>query len=103
MSGSLPDDGYLDGNALAGGLREVFAVDVTAATGRCAGCGLVGPVAALRVYDRAPGLVARCPRCEAVVLRLVRGPDRAWLDLRGTMHLEIPLPADGPSPGPDGS
>jgi hypothetical protein len=84
-------DAYTDGNSLAGPLREVFAVDVTAATGRCAGCGLASPVAALRVYGPAPGLVARCPGCGEVVLRLVRGPDAAWLDLRGTVHLRIPL------------
>jgi hypothetical protein len=85
-------EGYSDGNALAGPLREVFAVDVTVATGRCAGCGLASPVATLRVYSRAPGLVARCPGCDEVVLRLVRGPDAAWLDLRGVQHLRIPLP-----------
>ncbi|ANZ40161.1 hypothetical protein BBK82_33145 [Lentzea guizhouensis] len=84
-------DDHVDGNALAGDLREIFAVDLTAATGRCAGCGYRGEVASLRVYTNAPGLVARCPRCEEVVLRLVRGPDRAWLDLRGTVSLEIPL------------
>lgn len=84
---------HLDGNALAGSLREIFAVDVTAATGRCVGCGLTGPVATLRVYHQSPGLVARCPECDHVVLRVVRGPDRAWLDLRGTVSLEIPLPS----------
>ncbi|MET9343695.1 MULTISPECIES: DUF6510 family protein [unclassified Nonomuraea] len=82
---------HLDGNALAGPLGEIFAVDVTAAVGRCAACGLRGPVAALRVYDAGPGLVARCPGCEEVVLRLVRGPQEAWLDLRGTVSLRIPL------------
>jgi hypothetical protein len=81
----------LDGNALAGPLREVFAVDVTVATVRCAGCRRVGVVAELPVYAHAPGLVARCPACEQVVLRLVRGPDRAWLDLHGSAYLEVPL------------
>ena len=60
---------------------------------RCAGCGTVdvgGRTAGLR--RTRPGLVARCPGCEDVVLRLVRGPDRAWLDLRGTVALRIPLP-----------
>ena len=84
-------ESVLDGNALAGPLRELFAVDVTAAIGRCEGCGRVGPVATLVLYGPAPGLVARCPGCDAVVLRLVRGPDRAWLDLRGVTSLEIPL------------
>jgi Family of unknown function (DUF6510) len=87
------DDHFTDGNALAGPLREIFAVDVITASGRCAGCGRVDTVATLRVYADAPGLVARCPSCDSVVLRLVRGPDRAWLDLRGTVALEVPLPA----------
>ena len=84
---------FTDGNALAGPLRELFAVDITVAQGRCAGCGLVGPIASLRVYghDRGPGLVARCPGCGEVVLRLVRTPAEAWLDLRGTVSLRIPL------------
>ncbi len=67
---------YLDGNALAGPLSEIFAVDITAALGRCANCGRTGPVAALRLYVRAPGLVARCPGCDAVMMRLVRVPVR---------------------------
>ncbi|WP_433435873.1 DUF6510 family protein [Nonomuraea sp. CA-141351] len=83
---------HLDGNALAGPLSEIFAVDVTAATGRCAGCGLTGPVASLRVYGPEPGLVARCPGCDEVILRLVRGPGTAWLDLRGTVSLRVDLP-----------
>lgn len=83
---------YVDGNALAGPLSEIFVVDLTAAVGRCVNCGLVGPVATLRLYQRAPGQVARCPRCGEVILRLVRGPHTAWLDLRGTVGLRIPLP-----------
>jgi uncharacterized protein DUF6510 len=43
------------------------------------------------VYAQAPGAVARCVGCEAVLIRLVRGPDRAWLDLRGLVCLEIGL------------
>jgi len=84
-------DLFEDGNVLAGPLREIFAVDITAATQRCVHCGRTGPVATLRVYSHAPGLVARCPGCDEVVLRLVRGPDCAWLDLTGTVSLRIPL------------
>ena len=69
-------------------------MDLTAAVGRCAGCGQANPVATLRVYTRAPGLVARCPSCDNVVVRLVRGPDTVWLDLKGTVSLRITLPAD---------
>jgi hypothetical protein len=85
-------DDYTDGNALAGPLGELFTVDMTTARGRCAGCGTTGTVAQMRVYEKAPGLVARCPQCEVVLLRLVRAPDRAYLDLRGVVALEIPLP-----------
>ena len=84
-------DLFEDGNALAGPLREIFAVELTTATGRCVACGRVDTIAALRVYDHAPGAVARCPGCDAVLLRLVRGPGRAWLDLRGLVCLEIRL------------
>ncbi|MDF2706210.1 DUF6510 family protein [Nonomuraea muscovyensis] len=83
---------HLDGNALAGPLSEIFATDVTAATGRCANCGLAGPIAGLHVYGPEPGLVARCPGCDEVVLRLVRGPGTAWLDLRGAVSLRVSLP-----------
>jgi Family of unknown function (DUF6510) len=84
---------YLDGNVLGGPLREVFAVDVTAAVGRCASCGTSGAIGEARVYADAPGLVARCPACGEVLLRLVQGDGRAWLDLRGISCLELALPA----------
>ena len=77
---------------LAGALGELFTVDITTATGQCAPCGTSGAIAQARVYPDAPGLVARCPACGQVVLRLVRWPSRAWLDLRGITCLEIPLP-----------
>ncbi|MEV7452692.1 DUF6510 family protein [Streptomyces nigra] len=83
--------GYLDGNALAGPLSEVFAVDVTAATTRCVNCGCTGPVARLHVYGYAPGLVARCQRCGGVVLRTTRTRNGVWLDMSGTTSLAISL------------
>jgi len=94
MATTVPEDGhddYLDGNALAGPLSELFAVDVTAAISRCAHCGSTGPVAGLRVYARGPGLTARCSTCSGVVLRLVRGTDTAWLDMRGAVTVAVPL------------
>lgn len=81
----------LDGNAMAGDLLEVFAVDATSARFTCAGCGHADAVATLRIWGPAPGRVARCPQCEDVVIRVVRAPDRIFLDLRGTVRLEFPL------------
>jgi hypothetical protein len=91
-------DDYEDGNTLAGPLSEIFTVDVTTAVVRCVNCAATGPLATLRVYGHAPGLVARCPGCEEVVLRLVRTTDSAWLDLRGTVSLRIPLAVPAPAP-----
>ena len=82
----------LDGNAIAGELFELFGVEMTVATGVCGGCGAVDLVARLDVYVHAPGIVVRCPHCEAVLMRVVRGRDRVWLDLRGVRSLEISVP-----------
>jgi hypothetical protein len=38
--------------------------------------------------------VLRCATCATVQLRFVRGPRRAWLDLRGIDVLEVPLTID---------
>jgi hypothetical protein len=83
---------WSDGNALAGPLGDLVRVDVTTAIGRCTNCGRTGPMAEVRVFDHAPGVVARCPTCDQVLLRLVRDPGRAWLDLRGLAYLQVPAP-----------
>lgn len=82
----------LDGNAAAGQLGEVFAVEITAATSRCAGCGSTAAIGALAAYADGPGTVLRCRRCDGAVLRVVRGPGRLWLDLRGAEYLDVDLP-----------
>jgi hypothetical protein len=84
---------YVDGNALGGTLREVFAVDITGARGRCAGCGTVNMVATSHVYVQSAGAVARCASCGDVLIRIVSAPDRMFLDFRGMSFLEITLPA----------
>jgi hypothetical protein len=84
---------HLDGNVLGGELGELFTVDITTATGQCATCGATGTIAQTMVYTDAPGLIACCPACGAVMLRLVRGPGRAWLDLRGIACLQLTTPA----------
>jgi hypothetical protein len=83
---------WSDGTALAGPLQDLFRVDVTTAVGGCGGCGRTVPMAQARVFDHAPGVVARCPTCDQALLRLVRGPGRAWMDLRGLTWLQLPVP-----------
>ena len=84
-------DAMLDGNTLAGPLSEVLTAEVTTAIARCRGCGRSTVVAELVVYGPEPGLVARCPGCADILLRLVRGPESAWLDLAGMSSLRLPL------------
>ena len=81
---------YLDGNAAAGALSDVFAVDLTTAVGRCDGCGRTAVFAESKLYVDAPGMVARCNGCEAVLLRVVTTPDNTYLDLRGLTYLRVP-------------
>jgi len=80
---------YQDGNALAGPLGEVFAIDITAAVTTCAGCGRRDRVAELRVYGGELGMVARCAGCDGVVLRYAHTPGGGWLDLRGAVSLRL--------------
>jgi ribosomal protein S27E len=87
-------DLWFDGSALAGPFNDVLGVEVTTAIGRCTNCGREGPMAEVRVFDHAPGVVARCPVCDHVLLRLVRGSGRAWLDLRGLTYLQLPVPEE---------
>jgi hypothetical protein len=82
------DDTWVDGNVLAGTMRELLSIDITSVRGRCAGCGRTGPLAEARVY-RSAGLVARCPGCEAVLMRVVQASDRVFLDLHGIALLEL--------------
>lgn len=72
----------LDGNAIAGPLYDVYGEEMTMARGRCTVCGATGPIAELRVYVRAPGMVARCRSCDSVVFVLV--------EVRGTTHMHDP-------------
>ena len=76
-------DDYLDGNAAAGELSNIFAMDVMAAEGQCAQCGATKRFAEAHLYMQGPGLVARCSVCQHVVLRLVNVRERVFLDLSG--------------------
>ncbi len=79
----------LDGNAIGGLLWEVFGAETTLARSVCGACGARGIVAELHVYVRAPGTVVRCPACGGVLMRIVQGPGRTWLDLTGLHSLEL--------------
>ena len=79
----------LDGNAIGGLLNELFGTELTAAPCVCGGCGAREEIARLDVYVHAPGVVVRCRHCGDVMIRIVRGPSRTWIDLTGTARLEL--------------
>ncbi len=78
---------YVDGNAAAGELSRIFAIDVTTAEGQCAHCGATRRFAEAHLYMECPGVVARCAVCEHVLLRLVSVRKRVFLDVRGMRYL----------------
>lgn len=68
----MEEESFLDGNAIAGLLQDVFGRDMTAETGCCDGCGATTVLAAVRVYRSGPGDVVRCPNCESVLMVIVQ-------------------------------
>jgi ribosomal protein L40E len=85
----VADERRLDGNAIGGVLFELFGAEMTDVPGVCASCGARAQMAATDVYIHAPGIVVRCRHCESVLLRIVRGRDRSWLDLSGLGSIEL--------------
>ena len=83
---------YVDGNAVMGMLAEAFHSEMSIATVTCANCGRSGRFADRHVYDRGPGMVARCPHCGEVNARMVRTPTDVWIDLNGSTSWRIPVP-----------
>ena len=83
---------YLDGNAAAGELNRIFAVDITAAKGKCANCGSERHFAEAHLYMQCPGIVARCAACEHVLLRLTDAGHRVVLDVRGMTYFCVEMP-----------
>ena len=83
------EDMRLDGNAVAGLLGDVFAVEMTAALVSCAHCGASGAVATAHVYMHGPGVVLRCPECTGVVMRFAQVRGRLLADLHGVRRMEL--------------
>jgi hypothetical protein len=80
---------WLDGNAIAALLIEVFGAELTAAERGCQSCGARNRLGAHRVY-RGAGTVMRCPACGDLALRITTLPDRHVVLLAGTWELDVP-------------
>ena len=91
MSGTIDQpERRLDGNAAAGVLTEVLALEPTTAMATCAHCGGRAALGAHLVYADAPALVLRCPTCMQVVLRCASDEAGVRLDMSGVLLLSVP-------------
>jgi hypothetical protein len=79
----------LDGNAAAGLLQEIFALEITSAEIQCGDCGSIGAVAALRLYAAPMGAVLRCTHCDGILMRAVHTPHGRWLEMTGARCLRF--------------
>ncbi len=84
----------LDGNAAAGLLSELFALDMTLAKVTCAGCGTTLELGAARLYGGAMRSIFRCVHCDTAIVRLVRTPLGLWIDMQGTRRMFVQSPLD---------
>ena len=82
------DELMLDGNAVAGLLQEVFAVEMTTAIGTCGDCGATEAVGAIHVF-RGAGIVLRCPHCDNALVKIVKHDTRLWIGFPGVRTLEV--------------
>jgi Family of unknown function (DUF6510) len=82
------DELMLDGNAVAGMLQEVFAVEMTTAMGTCGGCGAADAVGAMHVY-RGAGVVMRCPHCDNALVTIVKDDTRVMIGFQGVRTLQV--------------
>lgn len=80
----------LDGNAIAGLLKEIFGREMTNAVATCGTCGFAAPVANCVVYPRLPGSVVRCRRCGALLMVITRVRGVYCVDLLGMAAMDPP-------------
>ena len=79
----------LDGNAAAGALAGLFAVEPTIMMICCEGCGREGELATLELYGGAMGQILRCPECGTANVRFTGAGARLTIDLRGSTRLTV--------------
>ena len=82
------DELMLDGNAVAGLLQELFAVEMTTALATCGACGATEAVGAARVF-RGAGMVMRCPHCDNALVTVVKDDTRVWIGFPGVCTVQV--------------
>lgn len=83
---------YVDGNALAGAFSATLGIEITAAIGRCRGCGDTFDLASTHAFITAMGAVMRCRTCQSVLAVIVQNPREAVVNLSGLAYITVPRP-----------
>lgn len=79
----------LDGNAIAGTLHTAFGREMTTDIGTCGGCGWAAPLGEVAVHLAGdPGVVARCPTCDHLLMVIVHRRGTACVDVSGFASLD---------------
>ena len=78
----------LDGNAVAGLLQEVFAVEMTTAIATCGSCGAADAIGATHVF-RGAGIVMRGPHCDNALGTIVEDDARVWIGFAGVRTVQL--------------
>src|SRR3712207_3622020 len=79
---------HTDGNAVAGLLTRLMAVEPTTLMRRCQSCGDERPIGEHRAYHGA-GIVLRCPSCDDVALVVATVGARTAVELRGSYRMPV--------------
>lgn len=79
----------LDGNAAAGPLSRLFAIDATLMFVTCDACHAETRLAQLYLYGGSMGIILRCAKCSNVVLRAMERRNVLCLDARGAARLAL--------------
>lgn len=82
------DELMLDGNAVAGLLQELFAVEMTTAIATCGTCGAKEAVGATHVF-RGAGIVMRCRHCDNALVTIVKDDTRVWIGFPGVRTVQV--------------
>ena len=79
---------WLDGNAVAGLLQELFGTELTDMPHGCGSCGAVRAIGAHRLH-RGAGVVLRCLVCSDVALVVATAHNRRVVHLARTWRMEM--------------
>ncbi|KRE67693.1 hypothetical protein ASG92_13695 [Arthrobacter sp. Soil736] len=80
---------HLDGNVLAGPSTDLFAFDPTTTQCQCQSCADIATLGQAMVYGQPMGFVARCRKCDNILIVIVERAGQKSFNMRGLRWLRI--------------